>query len=50
VRITWVAVTRASRVLMLTRPRSRRMPWGGDKSQTESRFIRSMGVSMANDR
>jgi DNA helicase-2/ATP-dependent DNA helicase PcrA len=46
VRITYVAVTRASRLLVLTRPRSRRMPWGADKAQTESRFVKSMGAEM----
>ena len=45
-RITYVAVTRASRLLLLTRPRERMMPWGDTKVQSESRFIRDMGLTM----
>lgn len=45
-RIAYVAVTRASRLLLLTRPRSRIMPWGDPKAQEESRFIRDMGIVM----
>ena len=47
-RITYVAVTRASRLLQLTRPRSRLMPWGDKRSQIESRFIADMGLKMEN--
>ena len=45
-RIAYVAVTRASRLLFLTRPRERVMPWGERKTQSESRFIRDMGLTM----
>lgn len=45
-RIAYVAVSRASRLLLLTRPRERVMPWGDTKSQQESRFVREMGLVM----
>lgn len=45
-RIAYVAVTRASRALFLTRPRVRQMPWGDPQVQQESRFISEMGVAM----
>lgn len=45
-RIAYVAITRASRLLLLTRPRQRVMPWGDARVQTESRFIRDMGLTM----
>lgn len=45
-RSAYVAVTRASRELLLTRPRSKRMPWGADRSQQVSRFIAEAGLSM----
>lgn len=48
-RITYVAVTRASRALLITRPRVRQMPWGGSQAQEESRFISEMGLSMGCD-
>lgn len=44
-RIAYVAVTRAARRLHLTRPRSRRMPWGAVKPQSPSRYIGAMGLS-----
>jgi DNA helicase-2/ATP-dependent DNA helicase PcrA len=47
-RNAYVAVTRASRRLHLTRPRARLMPWGDLKSQTPSRFLAEMKVSMEN--
>lgn len=45
-RNAYVAVTRASRRLHLTRPRARLMPWGDLKPQTPSRFLTEMKVSM----
>lgn len=45
-RIAYVAVTRASRLLLLTRSRTRTMSWGATKAQTESRFVRDMGLTM----
>lgn len=45
-RIAYVAVTRASRLLLLTRPRARIMPWGDRKTQEESRFVADMGLTM----
>jgi DNA helicase-2/ATP-dependent DNA helicase PcrA len=45
-RIAYVAVTRASRALFLTRPRVRQMPWGDLQVQQESRFISEMGLAM----
>ena len=45
-RTAYVAVTRASRALLLTRPRARLMPWGDVKPQYESRFIGELGVQM----
>lgn len=45
-RNAYVAATRASRRLHLTRPRYRRMPWGDLKPQTPSRFLKEMKVAM----
>jgi DNA helicase-2/ATP-dependent DNA helicase PcrA len=45
-RIAYVGVTRASRALLLTRPRIRMMPWGDLRPQTESRFVAWMGLTM----
>jgi DNA helicase-2/ATP-dependent DNA helicase PcrA len=45
-RNAYVAVTRASRRLHLTRPRARLMPWGDLKHQAPSRFLTEMKVSM----
>lgn len=45
-RIGYVAVSRASRGLLLTRPRMKRMPWGDDRLQQESRLIGKMGLTM----
>lgn len=45
-RIAYVAVTRASRALLLTRPRVRIMPWGDPRRQVESRFVGWMGLTM----
>lgn len=45
-RIAYVAITRASRALLVTRPKIRLMPWGDRKVQAESRFIRQMGLQM----
>jgi len=45
-RIAYVAVTRASRALLLTRPRVRIMPWGDPRRQAESRFVGWMGLTM----
>ncbi len=38
-RNAFVAVTRAKRLLYLTWPRSRRMPWGDQRPQQPSRFL-----------
>jgi DNA helicase-2/ATP-dependent DNA helicase PcrA len=43
-RNAYVAVTRASRRLHLTRPRFRRMPWGDIKAQMQSRFLTEMKI------
>lgn len=45
-RVAYVAVTRASRALLLTRPRSRVMPWGDRRGQTASRFLEKMDVRL----
>jgi len=45
-RNAYVAVTRASRRLHLTRPRARLMPWGDLKHQAPSRFLTEMKISM----
>lgn len=45
-RVAYVAITRASRHLLLTRPRSRVMPWGDSQVQRASRFLRDMSVVM----
>ncbi len=45
-RIAYVAVTRASRVLLLTRPSVKRLPSGADRKQDQSRFVSAMGLSM----
>lgn len=45
-RNAYVAVTRAERRLHLTRPRTRRMPWGDLRTQQPSRFLQEMGVTM----
>lgn len=39
-RNAFVAVTRSRRLLYLTYPKTRRMPWGDIKTQTPSRFLR----------
>ena len=44
-RIAYVAVTRAARVLRLSRPRSRQTRYG-PRAQDESPFIRDMGVTL----
>lgn len=46
-RLTYVAVTRASVELFLTRPRTRRTRFG-PRSQTPSRFLAEMEIDMAN--
>lgn len=38
----YVAVTRAKRLCYLTYPRMKRMPWGDDKFQAPSQFIRKL--------
>ncbi len=45
-RNAYVAVTRASRRLHLARPRNRIMPWGDERVQTESRFLREMHITV----
>jgi DNA helicase-2/ATP-dependent DNA helicase PcrA len=44
VRNCFVAVTRSKRLLYLTYPRQRVMPWGDSKWQQPSQFIRSAGL------
>lgn len=39
-RNAFVAVTRSKRIIYLTYPRTRKMPWGDLRSQVESRYIR----------
>jgi DNA helicase-2/ATP-dependent DNA helicase PcrA len=46
-RSTYVAITRAGRFLMLTRPASRETPWGAIQQLVESRFIKEMKLVMA---
>lgn len=41
-RNAYVAVTRAARRLHLTRPRTRRLPWGSLRAQEPSRFLHEM--------
>lgn len=43
-RNAYVAVTRASRYLQLSRPRVRVMPWGDTRTQTPSRFLAELGL------
>jgi DNA helicase-2/ATP-dependent DNA helicase PcrA len=45
-RNAYVAITRAERVLRMTRPRTRLMPWGEEKTMRASRFITEAGVKM----
>lgn len=45
-RNAYVAITRAERMLRLTRPRSRMMPWGEAKRQHASRFLLEAGIVM----
>jgi ATP-dependent DNA helicase UvrD/PcrA len=45
-RNAYVAVTRASRLLVLTRPRTRITTYGNVREQQESRFVREMGLEM----
>lgn len=42
----FVAVTRSKRLLYITYPRMKRMPWGDTKSQKPSRYISMMGVQI----
>ncbi|WP_260436096.1 ATP-dependent helicase [Burkholderia glumae] len=44
-RNAFVAVTRSKRLLYLTYPRIKRMPWGDDRAQQASRFVTSSGIS-----
>jgi DNA helicase-2/ATP-dependent DNA helicase PcrA len=43
-RNAYVAVTRAKRMLYLTRCRQRQMPWGANQVQTPSKFLNEMGL------
>jgi DNA helicase-2/ATP-dependent DNA helicase PcrA len=43
-RNAFVAVTRSKRLLYLTYPRARLMPWGDWRRQAPSRFIKQMGL------
>jgi DNA helicase-2/ATP-dependent DNA helicase PcrA len=45
-RNAYVAVTRASRLLVLTRPRTRVTSYGNIRDQQESRFVGEMGLNM----
>jgi DNA helicase-2/ATP-dependent DNA helicase PcrA len=45
-RNAYVAITRAARMLVLSRPRTRLMPWGDWKTQDPSRFLAEMSVSV----
>jgi DNA helicase-2/ATP-dependent DNA helicase PcrA len=45
-RSAYLAMTRASLVLILTRPRARTMPWGATREQAESRFVAEAGLTM----
>lgn len=40
----YVAVTRAKRALYITYPKKRLMPWGTEKSQTISRFLKNINI------
>lgn len=48
-RNAYVAVTRAERVLLITRPRYRLTRYGNLRNQEESRFIREMDLKMSSD-
>jgi DNA helicase II / ATP-dependent DNA helicase PcrA len=41
-RNAFVAVTRSKRILYLTWPRTRQMPWGDSRNQSQSRFLSSL--------
>jgi len=45
-RNAFVAVTRCKRLLYLTYPKSKLMPWGDPRHQTPSRFLRSSGLAI----
>ncbi|MEZ4298899.1 MAG: ATP-dependent helicase [Polyangiaceae bacterium] len=45
-RNAYVALTRAERMVHLTRPRSRVMPWGDSRIQRPSRFLQEAGIVM----
>jgi DNA helicase-2/ATP-dependent DNA helicase PcrA len=45
-RLAYVAVTRAARALVLSRPRSRITRFGTSRPQEESRFVEMMGLTM----
>ena len=40
----YVAVTRAKRLCYLSYPRSKKMPWGDNKRQTPSRFLKDIDI------
>ena len=40
----YVAVTRAKRLCYLSYPRSKKMPWGDNKWQTPSRFLKDIDI------
>jgi len=43
-RNAFVAVTRSKRLLYLSYPRTRMMPWGDQRRQSPSRFLKQMGL------
>lgn len=45
-RNAYVALTRGERVVYMTRPRSRLMPWGDAKRQHASRFLGEAGIAV----
>lgn len=43
-RNAFVAVTRSKRLIYLSYPRQKVMPWGGIKAQSPSRYLRQAGL------
>ena len=43
-REAFVSVTRSKRVIVFSYPESKMMPWGDEKPQTPSRFLKEMGL------
>ena len=48
-RIVFVAVTRSRRVLYLSYPKRKEMPWGDVREQVPSPYLEIMGVTVGRD-